>query len=176
MTLIYDKKNKFEIPLGKIVTLTHKINDKLFILSENTLSESKTINISLYSPFIIKNKTPFSIKIQIINKIFGNQDIILKPNEICGLPLSLNIPTISICFFLEESKQFSDQNKSETYSLSEILNTQNFKKKLNFSTKSFTMQMFKKFKIVRMLVIYSEYNIINCLPCNIIVDYFKKKR
>ena len=175
MTLIYDKKNKFEIPLGKIVTLTHKINDKLFILSENTLSESKTINISLYSPFIIKNKTPFSIKIQIINKVFGNQDIILKPNEICGLPLSLNIPTISICFFLEESKQFSDQNKSETYSLSEILNTNNFKKKLNFSTKSFTMQMFKKFKIVRMLVIYSEYNIINCLPCNIIVDYFKKK-
>ena len=175
MTLIYDKKNKFEIPLGKIVTLTHKINDKLFILSENTLSESKTINISLYSPFIIKNKTPFSIKIQIINKVFGNQDIILKPNEICGLPLSLNIPTISICFFLEESKQFSEQNKSETYSLSEILNTNNFKKKLNFSTKSFTMQMFKKFKIVRMLVIYSEYNIINCLPCNIIVDYFKKK-
>ena len=175
MTLIYDKKNKFEIPLGKIVTLTHKINDKLFILSENTLSESKTINISLYSPFIIKNKTPFSIKIQIINKVFGNQDIILKQNEICGLPLSLNIPTISICFFLEESKQFSDQNKSETYSLSEILNTNNFKKKLNFSTKSFTMQMFKKFKIVRMLVIYSEYNIINCLPCNIIVDYFKKK-
>ena len=175
MTLIYDKKNKFEIPLGKIVTLTHKINDKLFILSENTLSESKTINISLYSPFIIKNKTPFSIKIQIINKVFGNQDIILKPNEICGLPLSLNISTISICFFLEESKQFSEQNKSETYSLSEILNTNNFKKKLNFSTKSFTMQMFKKFKIVRMLVIYSEYNIINCLPCNIIVDYFKKK-
>ena len=175
MTLLYDKKNKFEIPLGKIVTLTHRINDKLFIISENTLSESKTINISLYSPFIFKNKTPFAIKIQIINKVFGNQDIILKPNNICGLPLSLNIPFISICFFLEESQQFSDKNKSETYSLSEILNSKNFKKKLNFSNKSYTMEMFKKFKKVRMLVIHSEYNIINCLPCNIIVDYFKKK-
>ena len=174
ITLIYDKKTKFEIPLGKIVTLTHNINDKLFIISENTLSENKTIDITLYSHFIFKNKTPFAIKIQIINKVFGNQDIILNPNEICGLPLNLNIPFISICFYLEVSKQFSDNNKSDIYNLSEILNSKKFKKKLKFSEKSYTMEMFKKFKKIRMMVIYSEYNIINCLPCNIVVDYSNK--
>ena len=37
ITLIYDKDKKFKIPLEKIITLNHIINEKLFIISENFL-------------------------------------------------------------------------------------------------------------------------------------------
>ena len=112
ISIIYDKNHNFQIPLGKIITLFHQINDKLFIISENSLSENKTINITLYSPFIFQNKTPFILKIEITNKMFGGKEIIiLNPNSICGLPIESILSNTNICFFLEESNQYSDKIK-----------------------------------------------------------------
>ena len=176
ITLLYDKQHKFELPLGKIISLKHSINDKLFIISENSLSKNKTINISLYSPFIFKNKTTVSIKILITNKIFGNIEIILNPNSICGLPLNLVISCSTICFFSKDSKRYNENNIANSFSLDDIFNSKKFKKKIYFSDKTYTMELVKKFKLIKMLVIYSEYNIVNCLPCYILVDYFKKKQ
>ena len=175
ISLLYDKQHKFEIPLGKIISLKHSINDKLFIISENSLSKDKTINISLYSPYIFKNKTTVSINILITNKIFGNIEITLNPNSICGLPLNLLISSSKICFFLKDSKRYNENNIANSFSLDEIFNSKRFKKKLYFSDKTYTMELVKKFKLIKMLVIYTEYNIVNCLPCYILVDYFKKK-
>ena len=176
ISIIYDKNHNFQIPLGKIITLFHQINDKLFIISENSLSENKTINITLYSPFIFQNKTPFILKIEITNKMFGGKEIIiLNPNSICGLPIESILSNTNICFFLEESNQYSDKNKTDIFNIGDILNSKKFKKKIFFSDKSYTMELFTKFKKIRMLVIYSEFNIINCLPCYIMVDYFNKR-
>ena len=175
ITLLYDKQHKFEIPLGKIISLKHSINDKLFIISENSLSKDKTINISLYSPYIFKNKTTVSIKILITNKIFGSIEIILNPNSICGLPLNILISSSKICFILKDSKRYNENNIANSFSLDEIFNSKKFKKNIYFSDKTYTMELVKKFKLIKTLVIYSEYNIVNCLPCYILVDYFKKK-
>ena len=176
ISIIYDKNHNFQIPLGKIITLFHQINDKLFIISENSLSENKTINITLYSPFIFQNKTPFILKIEITNRMFGGKEIIiLNPNSICGLPIESILSNTNICFFLEESNQYSDKNKTDIFNIGDILNSKKFKKKIFFSDKSYTMELFTKFKKIRMLVIYSEFNIINCLPCYIMVDYLNKR-
>ena len=70
--LIYDKNHKFEIPSDKIVTLRHIINNNLSIISENSISENRTIIISLYSPVIFKNKSIFPLQIKIKNFNFGN--------------------------------------------------------------------------------------------------------
>ena len=80
---------KFEIPLEKIVTLPHKINDNLSIISENSISENRSINIYLYSPIIFKNKSIYPLQIKIEHPDFDNTFLVLNPNSITGLPLSL---------------------------------------------------------------------------------------
>ena len=175
ITLIYDKDHKFELPIGKIISLQHHINEKVFIISENSLSEKKTINISLYSPIIFKNKTPYIIKIIFSNKKYNLTEIILVPNSICGLPLNLFIPDTYFWFFLIDSKYYNENNRTEDFSLDKILNSQNlYKTILNFSGKVFNLELIKKHQSLRILSIYSEYNIINCLPCDIRVYYSGK--
>ena len=174
ITLIYDNKHKFEIPLEKIITLMHNINDNLFIISENSLSDKKTINISLYSPLIFKNKTPFTIKVEFSNKKYPRSEIIIVPNSICGFPLNLFIPNTYFCFFLFDNNK--DNNRTEDFSLDNILNSKNiYKKKIEFYNKSLTMKVTKQFGNLRILNIYSEYNIVNCLPCEINVAYLNQE-
>ena len=175
ITLLYDQNNLFEIPLEKIISLMHKVNDNLFIISENSLSENKTINISFYSPIIFKNKTPFCFKICISNRKYGLSEIILESNSICGFPMNLIDSTTYFCFLLYENKILDEKNRTEDYSLDNILNTnKGYKKRLDFSNKSFTMNLTKKFGNLRILSIYSEYNIVNCLPFDIYIDYFNR--
>ena len=175
MTLIYDNEHKFEIPLEKIIALMHNINDKLFIISENSLSDKKTINISLYSPLIFKNKTPFTLKVEFSNQKYQRSEIIIVPNSICGFPLNLFIPNTYFCFFLFEENNNKD-NRTEDFSLDNILNSKNiYKKQIQFYNKSLTMKITKQFGNLRILNIYSEYNIVNCLPCKIDVTYFNQK-
>ena len=174
--LIYDKEHQFEIPLEKIISLKHKIDENIFIISENSLSENKTINISLYSPFIFKNKTPFPLNLVLSNQKYGNSEIILLPNSICGLPLNLFIKNTYFYFLLYETKYYNENNKTENFSLDNLLNSKDgYKRKIDFANKSLTMKLTKKFGCLRILNIYSEYNIVNCLPCDISVEYFNKK-
>ena len=176
ITLIYDKDKKFKIPLEKIITLNHIINEKLFIISENFLSENKTINISLYSPILFKNKTHLNLKIQFSNKIFGVSQVELTPNSICGLPLNLIISNTSFCFFLMDSKDDNkNNNKSINFSLDNIINCQYYTQTIYFSNTSFNMKLVKSRGNLKTISIYSEYNIINCLPCYVLVEYFNKK-
>ena len=175
ITLLYDQNNLFEIPLEKIISLMHKVNDNLFIISENSLSENKTINISFYSPIIFKNKTHFCLKIQISNRKYGLSEIILESNSICGFPMNLIDSNTYFCFLLYENKNWDKKNRTEDYSLDNILNTnKEYKKRIDFSNKSFTMRLTKKFGNLRILSIYSEYNIVNCLPFDIYIDYFNR--
>ena len=174
--LIYDKEHQYKIPLEKIIVLKHKIDEKIFIISENSLSENKTINISLYSPFIFKNKTQFHLKIEISNQKFGQFEITLNPNSICGLPLNLLISNTYFCFLIQESNYYNKSNRTDYFSLDDMSNTQSgYKKKIDFMNRALTMKLHKKFGSLRRISIYSEYNIVNCLPCEISIEYFNKK-
>ena len=87
ISLLYDKELKFEIPLEKICTLRHIINNEISIISDNAISENRSINIHLYSPIIFKNKSIYSLQIKIENKEYGNTLIELNKSSITGIPL-----------------------------------------------------------------------------------------
>ena len=87
ISLSLDSNKNFFIPLEKICTRIHQINNNLNIISENILSKERQINIFVYSPIIFKNKSLYKLQINIIN---NNKDIvnfILDKNSCVGLPL-----------------------------------------------------------------------------------------
>ena len=177
--LIYDKNHKFEIPSDKIVTLRHIINNNLSIISENSLSENRTIIISLYSPVIFKNKSIFPLQIKIKNFNFGNTFIDLYPNSIVGLPLHLvNEDTFFIYKLINNKNDDKDENYSSNFSLNSILNNNInslYKKEIKFTNKTLMMKLDNKIKNVRTLIINTQYSIVNCLPCEINILFQNKK-
>ena len=183
ITLIYDKEHKFEIPLEKIVTLRHIINNDLSIISENTISENRSINIYLYSPIIFKNKSIYPLQIKIENPNFDNTFLVLNPNTITGLPLSLVNKETIFNFMLINTKPAKNneninEDYSENYNLDKILNINTdtvYKKQIKFKKKSFIMKLEHKTTNVRTLIINTEYSIINCLPCDIVIRFSDKQ-
>ena len=185
ITLIYDKEHKFEIPLEKIVTLRHIINNDLSIVSENTLSENRTINISIYSPLILKNKSIYALQLKVENENIGDTFILLNPNSITGIPLNFINEKTKFNFMLINTKLTNEQQKeenkkedySEKYSLDHILNIKtdfSYKKKIKFEEKTLLMVLDHSIRNVRTLIICTEISIVNCLPCDIKVHFSNK--
>ena len=179
MTLIYDNKNKFEIPLEKIVTLRHIINNEISIVSDNSISENRSINIYLYSPIIFKNKSILSLQIQIKNKDFGQKFLVLNPNSIIGLPLNfVNKDTYFNFMMINPNNTNENNDYSQDYRLDKILNINTdtkYEEKINFKKKSLIMKLDHKIRNVRTLIINSKYSIVNCLPCDIYLHFSDKK-
>ena len=183
--LIYDKY-KYEIPLEKIVTLRHIINNDLSIISDNCISENRSINIYLYSPIIFKNKSIYSLQITIENPNYEKTFLVLNPNSITGLPLNLVNKKTTFNFMLIDTKtgknnhnnERINDNYSENYNLDAILNINTdilYKKIIKLKSKSFIMKLDHKIKNVRTLIINTEYSIINCLPCDIFIRFSQTK-
>jgi hypothetical protein len=170
--LIYDKEHKYEIPLEKLITLRHIINNELSIISSNVISENRSINIYLYSPIIFKNKSIYSLQITVENKDIGNAFLVLNPNSITGLPMNLiNKKTTFNFMLINTKKDKNNENKDKDYSgiydLETILSTNiniAFQKQIKFKNKSLIMKLDHKIPNVRTLIINKEYSIINCLP------------
>ena len=184
ITLIYDNDHKFEIPLEKIVTLRHIINNDLSIVSENSLSENRTINISIYSPVIFKNNSIYNLELRIENENIGNTFILLNPNIITGVPLNYINEKTKFKFMLinknltpEQQKDESRKDFSEEYSLDYISNIKtdfSYKKKVKFKEKTLLMVLDHSIRNVRTLIICTEISIVNCLPCDIRIHFSKK--
>ena len=186
ITLVYDNEHKFEIPLEKIVTLRHIINNDLLIISDNTISENRSIDIHFYSPIIFKNKSIYPLQIKVENKKYGEIFLLLNPNSIIGLPLNFINKETNFNFMLintkrdknkkNENNENDNDNFSENFNLGPIINTNSeFKKPITFKNKSLVMKLDHKITNVRALIINTEYSIINCLPCNIVIHFSKKK-
>ena len=173
--LIYDKDHQFEIPLEKIVTLRHMINNNLSIISENSLSENRTIIISLYSPVIFKNKSMFPMQIKIKNYKYGISFLNFYPNSIVGLPLNLVNEDTFFAFKLINNKKESNNendNYSPNFSLNKIINNDinyEYKMGIKFINKSLIMKLDHKIRNVRTLIINTQYSIVNCLPCDLFI-------
>ena len=157
ITLIYDKSHQFEIPIDKIVTLRHIIDNNISIISENSLSENRSIITSLYSPVIFKNKTYLLLQINIKNYLYGNISLNLYPDTIIGMPLSLVNEDTFFNFNLinnsnkNENNEDLNENYSQNFNLKSILNSKTdllYKSEINFVNKFLVMKLDHKIRNV----------------------------
>ena len=114
ITLIYDEKNKFEIPLEKIVTLIHTFNNGTSFVSDNIISENRSINIMLFSTIMFKNKSIYPLQITISNKNSRQAYLVSNPDSIIGIPLNLVNKQNDFNFMLIKSQCTSKSNLLES--------------------------------------------------------------
>jgi hypothetical protein len=182
ITIIYDDKNQFQIPLEKIITLRHFINNGLSFVSDNILSENRTISIMLYSTIIFKNKSIFQLQITIKNNNSKLECLDLAPNSITGIPINLINEKNDFDFLIKPEK-----NQNETENLNDYSKNFNigsiqaldpdveYKDYIKFHEEQLVFKLDYNISNVRTIAINSEYSIVNCLPCDLTVHFSKKK-
>ena len=168
ISLALDRNNTYNIPIEKICTRLHKINNNCYIVSENVLSKEHCININIYSPIIFKNKSLYKLKVNIFNINKGNAQYFLDENSVLGLPLFYYEPNTFFNFQLTNSN-----STSINYSIDEIVNINNnnnnqiYKKNILIDNTILLMNLSYKIPNVKTILIGCEFILINCLPCNI---------
>ena len=175
-TLVYDEKIKFEIPLEKIITLQHWIDRKNSFISNNMLSENRTINIALFSTIIFKNKTIHPLKLIIENNNTNLASIDLNPNSISGIPLNLINEKNDFQFLLKDDENSDDFSQIFNIGSIQSLNLDfEYKDKIKFKNKYLFMKLDDSIGNVRTILINNDINIINGLPCDLTVHFAKRK-
>ena len=175
-TLVYDEKIKFEIPLEKIITLQHWIDRKNSFISNNMLSENRTINIALFSTIIFKNKTIHPLKLIIENNNTNLASIDLNPNSISGIPLNLVNEKNDFLFLLKDDENSDDFSQIFNIGSIQSLNLDfEYKDKIKFKNKCLFMKLDDSIGNVRTILINNDINIINGLPCDLTVHFAKRK-
>ena len=182
ITLIYDEKNKFEIPLEKIVTLIHTFDNGTSFVSDNIISENRSINIMLFSTIMFKNKSIYPLQITISNKNSRQAYLVSNPDSIIGIPLNLVNKQNDFNFMLIKTKNDKNKEKPDDYSQTfnigafQDLDTDfEFKDKIKFKKKYLVMKLDHKIHNVRTIIINTEYSIVNCLPFNLTIHFSQKK-
>ena len=181
--LIYNDNTKINIPIERIITAKHNIDNNFYLVSDNTLSKDRQINIVIYSPIIFKNKSRYSLQVKFENPNTGVSIFDFKPNSIFGIPFSYYSKNTIFSFILVNSKSSNQKIEKEkpkkdnafsTFSLNEILSTdahQRYRKYIHLpNRKILSMKMKRKIGELRTILISCEYSIINCLPCDIFVE------
>ena len=174
---------KINIPIEKIITLNHHIDDNFFFISDNILSKDRQVNISIYSPVIFKNKSRYNLQVKLQNSNIGDAIINFEPEDIFGIPFSYYNKNTKFCFILVNSKSSNVQTQqnskknnafSSSFNLSEIIKTESherYRKYINLpNRKILLMKMKNQIGGLRTILITCEYSIINCLPCDIFVE------
>ena len=180
MKIFYDNNNIIDIPINILGMDCYKLNNKQIFVWENIVSKDRQINIILYSPIIFKNKTNYTFQIKVMNKNLGNKFILLKSNSKSGIPIEYCNTNTSFIFRIYEKEMdtnFFNQNNN-IFNLSDIINLPNdkiYQKKINLQNKSLLLKLQNKINNVSTLLITSEYSIINCLPCDILLQTKNKK-
>ena len=175
-TLVYDEKIKFEIPLEKIITLQHWIDRKNSFISNNMLSENRTINIALFSTIIFKNKTIHPLKLIIENNNTNLTSIDLNPNSISGIPLNLINEKNDFQFLLKDDENSDDFSQIFNIGSIQSLNLDfEYKDKIKFKNKCLFMKLDDSIGNVRTILVNNDINIINGLPCDLTVHFAKRK-
>ena len=169
ISLALDSNNTYAIPIEKICTRLHKINNSSYIVSENVLSKDHKININIYSPIIFKNKSLYKLKVNIFNTNKGNAQYFLQENSVLGLPLSYYEPNTFFNFGLVDHGNMTSINYSidEIVNINQNNNNQIYKKNILINNTILLMNLSYKIPNVKTILIGCEYILINCLPCNI---------
>ena len=173
--IIIDKESKISIPFEKLGEKTHKINKKDILVSENCLSKDRRINICIYSKIIIKNSLPYKIKFILFNENLGNYSILLNPGGINGIPLEYFSKDTTFSFDLLNVNVLN-QNHNE-YNMRfnigdfiDIRDDEKFEQNIIVNSKEILLKLVHKTQNIKELLITFEYSIINCLPCEILME------
>ena len=177
--------NEFNIFIEKLGIYEHFFeNNNNYLIAENTLSKDRRINTSIYSPIIIKNKTFDSFRVIFKNESEGNYSIILKSNDIIGVPLNYNIEDTSFSLYIIDEKNLDTidtpniQNKIN-FNLKDFIDCVNENESfpvIPFGNKVFHMKLIKKLNNLNEILITFQYCIVNCLPCSIIIENKKENK
>ena len=181
--LIYNDNIKINIPIERIITAKHNIDNNFYLVSDNTLSKDRQINIVIYSPIIFKNKSRYSLQVKFENPNIGATIFDFKPDSIFGIPFSYYNKNTTFSFILVNSKSSNPKTEIEkskknnafsSFNLNEIFSTdahQRYRKYIHLpNRKILSMKMKRKIGELRTILISCEYSIINCLPCDIFVE------
>ena len=176
-----NNKNKFDIFIDKLGIFEHYFERNKFLIVENTLSKDRKINISIYSQIIIKNKTYDDLKIKFINEKLENPFILLKSNSIIGIPFQYyNNNTCFIINLINKNnlELLNNENQNNiTFHLSDFLENDDFNEQQIFlENKFFYVKLINKLNGIKEILITFQYSIINCLPCEIIIENQKEKK
>ena len=181
--LIFEGK-EYKIPIEKLVTLGFNSESGNKIIVENTLSADRSINIKLYSSIIFTNKTIYSIQVKIENKKIGKMIFCLNTNEVFGVPFPLinKNSTFNLMIIKKSSNKSKEDDVKETCSLNynfsdfiDLSMDKSFQRRMKLGDKVLSLNLDRTIKNVRSLVIFSEFSIINCLPCELVVWTYHKK-
>ena len=170
--------NKFIIFIDKLGVYEHFI-DNNFLIAENTLSKNRTINISIYSQIIIKNKTFDKLQIKLINEELGNAFFLLEQNSIIGIPFNYyhDLTSFTINPITNNNLNSEDQNESKQFKLKDFLEkyqTNEFCEPFYHKNKVYYVRLINNLKNLKEILITYQYRIINCLPCEIIIENQKE--
>ena len=177
ITIYYNNNTIIDIPFDKLGSDFHELNNKKYLIWENIISKERQINFILYSQIIFKNKTDYTFQIKLMNNKIGNFFILIQPNSKSGIPLEYCNNNTSFIFSKINEKEIS-YNQNNLFNLSNIINLsdeENYQEKINIKNKSLLLKLQRKIDKVSTLLITSEYSIINCLPCDILLEAKNKK-
>ena len=176
-----NNNNRFDIFIDKLGIFEHYFDKNKFLIVENTLSKDRRINISIYSQIIIKNKTFDDLKIKFINDKLENPYILLKSSSIIGIPFQYyNNNTCFIINLINKNNYnlLNNQNQNNiTFHLNDFLENEEFPEQPIFQeNKVFYVKLINKLNNIKEILITFQYSIINCLPCEIIIENQKEKK
>ena len=177
-----NKNNEFNIYIEKLEVYEHYFeNYNNFLIAENTLSKDRRIIISIYSPMIIKNKTFDNLQIKFINEELGNSFMLLKSNDIIGIPLKYYNNDTSFTINLINKHNLNDKSNQNLikFNLKDFIESPNDNETLSiipFEDKVFHMKLIKKLNNLKEILITFQYCIINCLPCELIIENQREKK
>ena len=176
-----NKKNRFDVFIDKLGIFEHYFDKNKYLIVENTLSKDRRINISIYSQIIMKNKTLDDLRIKFINDKLENPYILLRSNSIIGIPFQYynNNTCFSINLINKNNlNSLSNQNKNNiTFHLNDFLVNDEFPEQPIFQeNKVFYVKLINKLNNIKEILITFQYSIINCLPCEIIIENQKENK
>ena len=141
--------------------------DNFSLISENTLTKDRHINISIYSPIIIKNKTLNNIRVQFMNSDLGIHNELLKPNNIIGINHEYYNKNTFLNLILIKSNGEKAGISDKKIFLKDIIENDEFSESLFLGGKFFYIKLVKKLKNLKEILITFEYCIVNALPCEL---------
>ena len=153
-------------------------NKERSIYIQTKLNKDKNINIFIYNPIILKNKTNYSFDIH----LNGDESIIktinLQPNSSIGMPKDfiLNKDTnFQIELKKENNKNIDINSLTDLIYLKDIIlndSTEKICKDILFKNNSISLSLISKTKLdnLRFIIISYKYCIINCLPCSLFIS------
>ena len=175
ITVMMDNINKieFKISIDKLGTTEYKLDQNFPLIAENTLTKDRHINITIYSPIIIKNKTFNNIQVKFMNSKSGNYFNLLKPNEIVGIKTEFyNEHTLFIFNIMGKDEQYSNIK----FHLKDIIENNEFYQNLFLGGKFFYIKLIKKLNNLKEILITFQYSIVNGLPCDLIMENQKENK